>query len=233
MTQTEKKLRIQRVASRALGYPEGTLIPFESISNSDLRLEQVLTTQSQILFNVLVNTGTTLASEIRLNLNDGFVITHIGLKVAKVAAASPTANQVVNKRLYSYANPFIFDGAAGDANIPALYNSQFSFTVNETAYIPSLHTLNFMRIGDAQEGSQTGVMTGPAYSRQAMDSLPNGLYGLWETDEILITGTQKIKPVINLPAGFTSTFTEANEVNYAVLLLKGYLLQNCGSFSAR
>lgn len=228
MNQTQRKLEIQAKASQVLG----KTVPFDSISNSELRLETVLTTQSAVRFFVPANQGTVLASEIRLNLNDAFVITHIGLFVAKVAAASPTTNQVVNKKLYANPNPFVFDGAAGDVNIAGIYNSSFSFTVNKKTYIPNLHTRSFLRYGDAQEGSQTGVMTGPAYSRQANDSLPNGYFGYWDVDEMLITGTQDIQPVITLPTGYTASFTETNEVNYAVLLLKGYLLQNQGSFSA-
>lgn len=228
MDQTTKKKLIQAKASQALGRE----VAFDAISNSDLRCEVALAAQSTVRFYVPANQGTVLASEIRLNLNDAFVITHIGLRVAKVAAASPSVNQIVNKKLYTYPNSFVFDGTSGDDNMWALYNSSFSFTVNKKTFIPNLSTHNFMRIGDAQEGSQTGLITGPTYARQANDSLPNGLFGYWEVDEMVITGTQDIVPQITLPAGFTSDFAEASEVNYACLLIKGYLLQNCGSFSA-
>ncbi len=228
MNQFQRKLDIQAKASKVLGRN----VPFESISCSDLRLETVLTTQSSVRFYVPANQGTVLASEIRLNLNDAFVITHIGLCVAKVAAASPTTNQLVNKKLYNNPNPFIFDGAAGDVNISGLYNSSFSFTVNKKTYIPNLSTRNFLRYGDMQEGSATGINATPTTVRQANDSLPNGYFGYWEVDEMLVTGSQDIVPLVSLPQGYTATFTEASEVNYAVLLLKGYLLQNEGTFSA-
>lgn len=229
MNQTQRKLDIKAKASKILGKD----VPFDSISNSELRLETVLTTQSAIRFFVPANQGTTLASEIRLNLNDAFVITHIGLFVSKVASATPTVNQVVNKKMYANPNPFIFDGAAGDVNIAGIYNSSFSFTVNKKTYIPNLHTRSFLRYGDSQEGSATSGITGPVVTaRQANDSLPNGFFGYWDVDEMLITGTQDIQPVITLPTGYTATFTEASETNYAILLLKGYLLQNQGSFSA-
>jgi hypothetical protein len=228
MNKSQRKKDIQVKASQALGKD----VPFSSMSESDLRLEIALASQSSIRFNVLANVGTTLASEIRLNLNDAFVITHIGLRVAKVAAASPTANQVVNKKMYCNPNPFVFDGAAGDVNIAAIYNSSFSFEVNKVKYIPNLSTHNFLRYGDMQEGSATGINATPTTVRQANDSLPNGLFGYWECDEMIITGTQDIVPLISLPAGFSSSFTETNEVNYAILLLKGYLLQNMGTFSA-
>ncbi len=229
MNQTLRKQEIQAKASKVLGRD----VPFDSISCSDLRLETVLSTQSTVRFFVPANQGTVLASEIRLNLNDAFVITHIGLRVAKVAAASPTTNQLVNKKMYCNPNPFIFDGVAGDVNISGLFNSSFSFTVNKKTYIPNLSTQNFLRYGDAQEGSATSGITGPVVTaRQANDSLPNGFFGFWDVDEMLITGTQDIVPQITLPSGFTSTFTESSETNYCVLILKGYLLQNQGSFSA-
>lgn len=228
MNQTLRKLEIQEKAAKVLNHS----VPFDSISCSDLRCETVLSTQSSIRFTVPANQGTVLASEIRLGLNDAFVITHIGLRVAKVAAASPTTNQLVNKKMYCNPNPFVFDGAAGDVNIAGIFNSSFSFTVNKKTYIPNLSTQNFLRYGDAQEGSQTGLITGPTYSRQANDSLPNGFFGYWDVDEMIITGSQDIQPVITLPTGFTSTFTETSETNYCILLLKGYLLQNQGTFSA-
>lgn len=229
MNQTLRKLEIQEKAAKVLNHA----VPFDSISCSDLRCETVLTTQSSIRFTVPANQGTVLASEIRLGLNDAFVITHIGLRVAKVAAASPTTNQLVNKKMYCNPNPFIFDGVAGDANISGIFNSSFSFTVNKKTYIPNLSTQNFLRYGDAQEGSATSGITGPVVTaRQANDSLPNGFFGYWDVDEMIITGSQDIQPVITLPTGYTSTFTESSETNYCILLLKGYLLQNQGTFSA-
>jgi hypothetical protein len=230
-TITQRKNSIIEKVRAGLGKPN---LPYSAVSQSMLRLEQVLTTQSVITFNVLSNAGngTILAPEIRLNLNDAFVVTHIGFRVAKVAAASPTTNQIVNKKLYTNPNPFIFDGAAGDVNIAGLFNGVFSLEVNQKKFIPSLSMLEFLRYPDTQEGSQTGVMTGPAYSRAANDAKPSGNFGFVETDEILLTGTQTILPSISLPQGYTASFTETNEVNYAVLLLKGYLFSNEGNFSA-
>lgn len=229
MNQIQRKAAIIAKVSQALNKN----IPVASVSQSLLRLETVLTTQNQIVFNPLINGANLLASEVRLNLNDAFVITHIGLRVAKVASATPTTNQLVNKKMYTNPNPFIFDGAAGDVNISGIYNSQFSFGVNQNTYIPNLNTSEFLRYGDMQEGSATSGITGPVVTaRMANDSKISGNYGFLETDEILITGTQQIVPAINLPAGYTASFTEASETNYAILLIKGYLISNYGTFSA-
>lgn len=229
MSVSQRKNSIIAKVRQGLNKPN---LPYSAVSQSMLRLEQVLSTQSVVTFNVLANQGTILTPEIRLNLNDAFVVTHIGFRVAKVAAASPTNNQVANKKLYSNPNPFIFDGAAGDVNMAGLFNGSFSLEVNQKKFIPNLSMLEFLRYPETQEGSQTGLITGPVYSRQQNDAKPSAGFGFVETDEILLTGSQTILPSISLPQGYTSSFTEASEVNYAVLLLKGYLFSNEGNFSA-
>ena len=200
-----------------------------TLSESYLRLETLLSTQNTITFNVKENTGTTLATEKRLSLNDAFIITHMALFVKKIEDASPTAVQQANADLYPYANPAIFNGAAGDVNIPAVYNSTLSLSVNNVTYIPAMNTYSFRRVPNAQKGAPTAV--GPLVT--PTDERPNSLFGYVETDLIVLTGSQNIEVSISLPTGWSGSFTETNESNYAVLMVSGYLAQNQGSFSAK
>lgn len=208
---------------------QATGVPLVSLSESFLRLESLLTTQNTISFNVQQNLGTVIPTENRLSLNDAFIITHIGLFVKKVAVATPTAVNHANADLYPYANPSIFDGSAGDANIPAIYNSKLSLSVNQTKFIPGMNTYSFRRVPNAQKGAPTAA--GPLVT--PTDERPNSLFGYVETDLIVLTGSQTIDINISLPTGFSGSFTETNENNYAVLMVAGYLAQNQGSFSAK
>jgi hypothetical protein len=205
-----------------------TGVPLTSLSESYLRFETLLTTQNTISFNVKENTGTTLPTEERLSLNDAFIITHMALFVKKIASATPTAVQHANADLYPYRNPSVFDGT-NDANLDGLYNSTLSLAVNQRKFIPSMNTFSFKRVPDAQKGAPVAV--GPLLT--PTDGRPNSLYGYVETDLIVLTGSQNIDIQIALPTGWSGTFAESSESNYAVLMVAGYLAQNQGTFSAK
>lgn len=205
-----------------------TGVPLTSLSESYLRFETLLTTQNTISFNVKENTGTTFPTEERLSLNDAFIITHMALFVKKIASATPTAVQHANADLFPYRNPAVFDGT-NDANLDGLYNSTLSLAVNQRKFIPSMNTFSFKRVPDAQKGAPTAV--GPLVT--PTDGRPNSLYGYVETDLIVLTGSQNIDIQIALPTGWSGTFAESNESNYAVLMVAGYLAQNQGTFSAK
>lgn len=203
-------------------------VPVESLSESFLRLETVLGTGNSIQFNAQLNVGTPIATEQRLKLNDGFIITHIGLFVKKIASATPTANQHAIAELYPYTNPSVFDGT-NDPNVEALYNSTLSLTVNQRTWIPAMNTFSFKRVPDAQKGAPTAA--GPLVT--PTDGRPNSLYGYVETDLIVLTGSQNIDIAITLPTGWNASMAETGETNCAVLMIAGYLAQNQGSFSAK
>lgn len=209
-----------------------TGVPLKSLSESFLRFETLLTTQNTISFNVKENTGTTLPTEKRLSLNDAFIITHMALFVKKVASATPTAVQHANADLFPYRNPAVFDGT-NDANLDGIYNSTLSLAVNQVKHIPGMNTFSFKRVPDAQKGNINAAIAGPVTYTTATDGRPNSLYGYVETDLIVLTGSQNIDIQIALPTGWSGTFAESSESNYAVLMVAGYLAQNQGTFSAQ
>jgi hypothetical protein len=206
--------------------------PLASLSESFLRFETLLSTQNKISFNVKENQGTIIATENRLSLNDAFIITHMALFVKKVASATPTVVQHANAVLYPYRNPSVFDGT-NDANIDGLYNSTLSLAVNNVTYIPAMNTFSFKRVPNAQQGNINAAIAGPVTYTTATDERPNSLFGYVETDLIVLTGSQNINIDIDLPTGWSGTFAESSESNYAVLMVAGYLAQNQGTFSAK
>lgn len=206
-------------------------LPFDSLSASYLRLESLLATQATITFNVQENLPNVIASEKRLNQSDQFICTHLGFAIKKIAAASPSAAQQAVAKLFTWVNTNtgLFDGS-NDANIQAIYNGFFEIAVNRKIYVPAIDMRSFERVPDAQEGQPLAAITGPVTYPLKRDGFPNGLYGYFPVDYIRLNGYDLLQPVITLPASVA--MAEANESNYAVLLMKGYLSSNQGNAKA-
>lgn len=203
-------------------------IGFESLSASYLRLETLLGTQATIDFNVQTNLPNVIASEKRLNQSDQFIVTHLGFAIKKIAAASPTAAQHAVAILYTWvnSNTGLFAGA-NDANIQAIFNGFLEFTVNRKTYVPAIDMRSFERVPESQQGQPLAAIAGPVTYALKRDSFPNGLFGYFPVDYIRLNGYDLITPTITLPSSVAMAV--ANESNYAVLLMKGYLASNQGN----
>lgn len=105
------------------------------LTQSFLRLEQPLSTSSAMLnFPVLNNIQSAAGqfiTEQRLNQQDSFIPTAMGIYVAAPASASDATF-----KLYSYLNPTIF-GAANAAAMQVIYNGKLAITVNNDVKIPA------------------------------------------------------------------------------------------------
>jgi len=94
-----------------------------------LRSEQVLSTQNQINFPILVNEGTAPRStERRLGISDAFVITDLGIRIGRLTGAGVqlTPGPI---QLESFMNPAIFTVAAEQAALNTMYNGFLSVKV--------------------------------------------------------------------------------------------------------
>lgn len=200
-------------------------LPFGSLSASYLRMETLLGTSANVLFNIN-NQNNLIASENRLLQSDQFIVTHLGFAIKKIASDTPTAAQHAAAKLYTYlnTNTGLFDGT-NDANIQAIYNGFFQISLNRKTYVPAIDMRSFERVPDTQEG--TLVFTASNIKR---DSYPNGLFGYFPTDYIRLNGYDNLQPEITLPASVA--MDESSESNYAVLLMKGYLASGQGVQSA-
>lgn len=198
-------------------------VDYSSLSQSYVRSETLLETQNTISFVIQAGKKQAfLPTERPIALNDEFVITHIFIGLKKIAAAAPTNLQQITARVLTYENPVVFDGAGGDANIPGFYNGSLSFTIDRVEFLPAIPVRAFRRVPTQQQQAEiAGVFPG------SIDEFSNGLYGFYPIEPVKVDGRQTINIEIDL--GDAVDLDEANESNYAVLELRGYLITNAKS----
>lgn len=192
-----------------------TGIPYSNLSQSYLRAETLLGSNSQYSFQLQKgNTSATpIVTERLLELNDEFVITHMFIGLKKPAGT--TAAQQLTAEVYTYPDQ---NGAVFAAVDESLYNGSFSLTINRKEFLPQFPIRFFRRVPDQQSGLNA---TGGATNKNGFN---NGLYGFAPFEPVKIDGRQTIDAVIDLGAAVTFT-TGA----YAVLELRGYLVVNAKS----
>lgn len=199
-------------------------VPYDSLSQSYLRAETALTTTSVIPFNVQKGqVASPIVTENLLELNDQFVITHIGFGLKQIASDTPTAQQHLNAQVFTYTdtNSFTLTNAV---NVASIYNSNMSFTINRKDFIPSFPMRSFLRVPDVQTSPNTYFT---ASGIKQTNGFGNGLYSFYPTEVVLIDGRQTLDIQINL--GTSVAFDDAANSVFAVLEFRGYLIVNSKS----
>jgi hypothetical protein len=200
---------------------------YESLSQSYLRSETELSTQSVIGFLLQKNqVQTPIVTERLLNLNDVFVVTHFSVGIKQVA--SSTDGNHLNAVIHNYENPQVFSGA-NSVNVASIFNGSFNWTINRRQYIPEFPMRAFRRVPEAQSSLQAlsaGTATTPAdtFSPAGLDGYPNGLFGFYPCEPTALNGRQTQDIEIDL--GASIAMDDDNLINYAVLELRGYLVTN-------
>lgn len=122
----------------------------KDISPSFLRLEVDITnSNNKLTFKTYVGDGTTQnPTEKRLDRNDKFIITKIGLFLLMQLPAKS------NGRLHAYPNLTDF-GAAAAADLESIFNGELSITINRKKWLPSLDTQRFLKIPETQQSAGT------------------------------------------------------------------------------
>lgn len=199
------------------------------VTQSYLRLEQQLGTQSQVEFNVLKNEGTVQSTERRLSINDAFICDMISVMLYKV----PTGEANGIQQLDTFPNPLVYTGASEAANLQSIYNGFLSIRVNSTVFIDSLDVMRFLRVGNSQEGVDLGGGTGAnatgVYQASEYRSANYPFDKLSPT--IKLSGSAKNELKIELPASANLAGTDST--NYVVMLLRGLLISDGAKFNTR
>jgi hypothetical protein len=217
-------------------------LPYDTLSQSELRSETLLGTTSNIPF-VLQKAQKTAptATEKLIQLNDKFVITHFCVKIKQVISAAPTDAQQGLANLYTYENEYVFLNiaatyiGASSANVKAIWNGQMSFTIDRKVFIPAFPVLAFRRVPNTQQGANlraTGGGVATFAANTGLDEIDNGLFGYYSCEPTIIDGRQTIDSSIALPTSYAfggDTFGGVAVNNYAVLLCRGYLVVNAAS----
>jgi hypothetical protein len=196
-------------------------VPYENLSQSYLRAETVLGTQSVIDFTLQTNkVQNSIVTERLLDLNDEFVITHFTVALKQIGSDTPTDLQHLTAPVLTYDNSTAFAGTNG-ANVSAIYNSDLSFTIDRKEFVPQFPCRAFRRVPTAQEAANADYTSSGI---SVADGYDNGLYGFYPSEPTKIDGRQTIDLSINL--GSSTTFDDASNSYYAVFEARGYLIVN-------
>ena len=203
-------------------------INYSSLSQSYLRAETSLTTNSVINFNLQsASVAAPLVTEKLLNLNDVFCITHVSIGARFIAGTTLTTQKQLNAEVYSYAdlNTGAF-AAATEATLPniaSVWNSSLSWVINRREYVPALDCRSFLSVPTTQTAANayftgSGIKTVNGWSSPFTGFLP--------FEPTVISGRDTLNISVNL--GASVIFTTAQTV-YATMTVRGYLVTNAKS----
>jgi hypothetical protein len=199
-------------------------INFNSLSQAYLRAETQLTTLSSYKFLLQRSQNpNALVTERLLDLNDQFVITHLGMFLKYIAADAPTTDQQIAARLLTYVDANTITVAAG-LQAQALYNGNINFTIDRKEFLPNFPARSFERVPETQTATNAYFT---ASGSKLVNASPNGLFGFYPFEPVLIDGRQTLDISVNLNAG--TTIDGASMTMYAVLECRGYLVVNAKS----
>jgi len=198
-------------------------VPYENLSQSYLRSEVLLGTQSVIDFILQANKKTGLVTERLLDLNDEFVITHFSVGLKRIASDTPTNLQHLTAPVLTYDNSTAFAGTNG-SNVSAIYNSDLSFTVDRKEFIPQFPVRAFRRVPTTQQSANAGYTSSGV---NTVDGFESGLFGFYPSEPTKIDGRQTLDLSINL--NDSTIFDDEGNSYYAVFEARGYLIVNSKS----
>ena len=205
-------------------------IPYENLSQSYLRAETALGTNSVIKFNVQKNSvSSPLVTENLLELNDQFVITHIAIGLKQIASDTPSNTQQLAAQVFTYSDPQTFTGTNA-VNTACIYGGFLNFTINRREFLPSFPMRAFLRVPTTQTGAflktagTTGTPAATFTGNTGVNGYENGLFGFYPMEPTLIDGRMTLDISVNLNASIA--FDDSSNTVYTVLEMRGYLVVN-------
>ena len=183
------------------------------VTQSYLRMEVAAAAgPTQYQFKPLINEGTPFNTENRLNLQDSFVISEIGLFIGK--AASATDSKFIPQ---TYPNPKVFPTGAPD--LLAMYAGKLSIQVNNDILIPSWDAFRHYLVPQTQ-GDIAAAVPPPSATVNQQDASSDGFYPC--EPNIILVGSKNNQIFLNMAEGFTTL--DAN--TRLILITRGHLIQN-------
>jgi hypothetical protein len=182
------------------------------LTQSRLRLEQpILTTSTSLRFPVLSNIqnqGSPYNTEVRLNMQDTFVPTHVGIYVGHPSSATDAAYP-----LLSYLNPFIF---TNDAPMEVIYNGTMKLLINNSQLLVNW-PLSWHKKVPQTQGTQAAAADSP------LDEFDGSEYGMHPMQPfVLLSGASNIELTVNLPVAPSA----ADAFSRLIIVFDGVLAQN-------
>lgn len=186
------------------------------VTQSTLRLEQVLSTaKTSYSFPIQENEGNATATEVRLNINDNFHITRIGVFLGKAATSADVALM-----LSTYPNNILFPTASVAPALETVYNSKMKIEVNNKVLVQNWD-LQKHRVAQFIQQTATDVDSRNSDEDGWVDCVPI----------ITLSGGRKNVVEVNLPAAVSTLEAAPIEVRL-ILMFQGFLAQNATSFQS-
>ena len=197
----------------AFGSTPGFSLEAYKMTQSYLRLEQTITTtKAQYTFPILVNQGNPTTTEWRLNLQDSFVVAHVG-----VFLALPSSVTDATYRLQTYPDPLVF--TTGAAALGIVYAGNLNLSVNNNVLIPAWDIYRHYVVNQTQ-ASVAAVAPPPNAQLNQNNGGEDSFYAM--EPNIILVGSKNNVLTVTLPSAVATV--DAN--TRLVLLLRGILVQN-------
>lgn len=187
------------------------------LSQSVLRSEVVMTTTNTsyhvpVLINDTQN-GAAFNTEVRLNLQDAFVVAALGVYVAAPATSTST-----NFPLFTYPNAQVFSTVNAATSLYSFYNGNMSIVVNNRQIVPVYDLGRHVKVQRTQQASSTGTNTGI----DSFDASTDGSYPI--EPNWLFVGSKNTNITITLPSALAAV--QAGAAPRFVFKFYGVLAQN-------
>jgi len=200
------------------------------VSNAGFNVNQAVLSQSYLRSEIAMSTSTTnyhvpvlvndtqngnaFATENRLNLQDAFVISSIGIFVSAPAASTTTAFPY-----YTYPNAVVFSTSGAATALYNLYNGQMNVTVNNRQIVPSWDLYRHLYVPQFQQGSSSSVTNGGIDQNDASE------YGYYPCEpNIVLVGSKNNQINLQLPAAIGTL--QASTAPRILVIFRGILAQN-------
>ena len=191
------------------------------LSQSYLRLEVALSTtitsyQFPVLTNDVSSSNTSsFNTEQRLNLQDAFVCSSIGLFFCK-----PSSTTATNFQLFTYPNSQNFSASNTASSLLNWYNSSLTLTVNNRQIVPAYDLYRHYSVPMQQQ------VTAPYYSANTatfLDQQSGADSAFYPVEPAwVLVGSKQNSLQVQLPQAMAAVETNSR----AVLILRGHLAQN-------
>lgn len=180
-------------------------------------------------FDVLeTQTATLQNDEIRLNLNDEFIITQIGMYLVGNINGTPG-------RILLTTPPYELNTSAAD-KLTDFYNGAFKIAINNIVYMEKWDTYKHQSRGTTQFQSFSALIAVPPTFPEN-NFAKNGMYGV--EPMITLSGAKKNDLTLQIPSAITSGsfawtdyqgVAQSIEIDRVGLLMRGFNAQNGATF---
>jgi len=206
------------------------------ITQSYLRCEKQLSTTAttNVAFDILANQGSASTCERRLQITDRFAVTAISVMMYNTAATAGVAAAADRSqaKLYTWNSPAKFT-AANATTLESVYNGYLQVKIDGTTYVDSLDCRRFYRVPVTQQGTivSTGTATTSTFPVQQADGWDGTHYPFAQiTPSIILNGAGRNEVQIYTPEA-TAVSPSATSVNFVVLYMRGWLIQNASTLN--